>query len=77
MPSEEDNTITVETVPARPGRPKLRVPLTDGMTLSDLIELVEVPGDAEAVMVNSGYVKPDYRLQNGDRVIIIPFMSGG
>ena len=77
MPCEEDNIVTVETVPARPGRPKLRVPLTDGMTLSDLTEIVDVPGDAEAVMVNGGHVKPDYRLQNGDRVVIIPFMSGG
>ena len=29
------------------------------------------------VRVNKGRVKPDYRLQSGDRVVIIPFMSGG
>jgi sulfur carrier protein ThiS len=75
--AEQEHAVTVETFPARPGRPTVQVTLTDGMTLDDLLESLKVPGDTEAVLVNGGYAKPAYRLQNGDRVIVIPFMSGG
>jgi len=47
------------------------------MTLEHLLEILQLPGDTEAVTVNGVYVKPDYRLQDGDRVKVIPFMSGG
>ena len=69
--------VTVETFPAWRGGPPLKVALQPGMTLDDLIEDLHLPGDTEAVMVNGVYVKPDYRLKDGDRVIVIPFMSGG
>lgn len=75
--AEEQNIVTVETFPARAGRPPVDVPLTDGMTLGELTDRLEIPGDTEAVMVNGVYVRPDYRLQPGDHVRIIPFMSGG
>jgi len=76
MATEIDSTVTVETFPAWRG-PRRNVPLKDGMTLHELLELLKVPGDTEAIMVNGAYVRPEYRLQPGDRVIVIPFMSGG
>ncbi len=47
------------------------------MTLGELTERLKIPGDTEAVIVNGLYARPDYRLQAGDHVKIIPFMSGG
>ncbi len=76
MASEEDITITVETFPAWRG-PTTTMTVRRGMPLDDLLRHLAVPGDTEAVMVNGVYVKPEYRLQHGDRVIVIPFMSGG
>jgi sulfur carrier protein ThiS len=75
--TEEHGSVTVETYPARAGHPVVTVPLRAGMTLQDLMEILKLPGDTEAVIVNNGYVKPNYRLQDGDRVRVIPFMSGG
>lgn len=72
----EQNSITVETFPAWRG-PTFNVPLHEGTTLEELLVGLDVPGDTEAVLVNGTYVKPEYRLQNGDRVTIIPFISGG
>jgi sulfur carrier protein ThiS len=69
--------VTVETFPARPGHPPVDMPLTEGMTLAELIDRLKIPGDTEAVIVNGTYVPLDYRLQPGDHVKIIPFMSGG
>ena len=69
-------TVTVVTLPAWRG-PTTEVPLIEGMTLDELLDSLCIPGDTEAIMVNGGYEKPDYRLQSGDRVVIIPFMSGG
>jgi len=69
--------VTVETFPPRRGYPAKAVPLREGMTLEHLLEILQLPGDTEAVTVNGVYVKPDYRLQDGDRVKVIPFMSGG
>lgn len=77
MEIDGDSVVTVETFPARGSGSVVKVPLRDGMTLDDLIEILSLPGNTEAVMVNGVYVRPDHRLQNGDRVIIIPFMSGG
>ena len=70
-------TVRVETFPARAGHPCLDVPLTEGLTLDDLLERLEIPGDTEAVIVNGVYVRPDHLLQPGDHVQIIPFLSGG
>jgi sulfur carrier protein ThiS len=70
-------TVKVETFPLRPGTPAMHVPLAKDMTLDELLEALEVPGDTEAVIVNGTYVRPDYRLRQGDHVLIIPFMSGG
>ncbi|MBN1320750.1 MAG: MoaD/ThiS family protein [Thermoleophilia bacterium] len=77
MMTEETGSVTVETLPAWRGHPPTEVPLHNGMTLDDLIERLHLPANTEAVIVNGVYVKPDYRLQNGDRVLVIPFMSGG
>jgi sulfur carrier protein ThiS len=76
MTSDECSIVTVETFPAWRG-PTRDVTVRDGMTLDELLDLLGIPGDTEAVMVNGTYVKPDYLLQHGDRVRIIPFMSGG
>lgn len=76
MGTDEEPVVTVETLPAR-GRPALEVPLRDGMTLDALLDDLRIPGDTEAVIVNGVYVRPDYVLQRGDRVLIIPFMAGG
>jgi sulfur carrier protein ThiS len=70
-------TVTVETFPAREGRPTVCVPLVDGMTLDDLLEILHVPGDTEAILVNGVYVRLHHRLRDGDHVMVIPFMSGG
>lgn len=74
---EEPNTVTVETFPARAGRPLVNVPLGRDMTLDDLLESLDIPGNTEAVIVNGAYVSPDYKLKPGDHIWIIPFMSGG
>lgn len=76
MSTHDEAAVTVETFPAWRG-PARSVPLREGMTLDELLESLDVPGDTEAVLVNGVYVKPDYRLQSGDRVMVIPFMSGG
>ena len=76
MTAQEQSKVMVEIFPSWRG-PTAEVPLRDGMTLEDLLQSLDVPGDTEAVLVNGAYVKPDYRLQHGDRVIVIPFMSGG
>jgi sulfur carrier protein ThiS len=77
MGSETQDIVTVETFPARPGWPRLDVSLDEGMTLEALLDRVGIPGDAEAVIVNGAYVRPEYVLRPGDHVQIIPFMSGG
>jgi sulfur carrier protein ThiS len=74
--SSVGSSVTVETFPAWRG-PARSVPLREGMTLDDLLDVLHVPGDTEAVLVNGAYVKPDYLLRSGDRVMVIPFMSGG
>jgi sulfur carrier protein ThiS len=74
MPDGGQAEVTVETFP---GRSLVAVPLGAGMTLRELTDSLQIPGDTEAVIVNGTYVKPEYRLQNGDRVVVIPFMSGG
>ena len=76
MSSEKDEAVTVETFPAWRG-PTRSVPLDEGMTLEELLTSLAIPGDTEAVLVNGMYVKPEYRLQRGDRVTVIPFLSGG
>lgn len=77
MAVNKEPTVTVETFPPRRGYPARTLPLREGMTLGELMEILQVPGDAEAVMVNDVYVKPDHRLKDGDRVRVIPFISGG
>jgi len=76
MTGEETIKVTVETFPAWRG-PTADVSVREGMTLDGLLQSLGVPGDTEAVIVNGSYVKPDYRLRHGDRVRVIPFMSGG
>ncbi len=77
MRTDRQPTVTVETFPPRKGYPAREVPLQEGMTLEDLMEILQLPPDTEAVIVNSVYVRPDYRLKNGDQVRVIPFISGG
>ena len=74
---ESQGTVTVEMFPARPGDSPLSVALVGAMTLDDLIDSLDIPADTEAVMVNGVYARPDYRLQDGDRIRVIRFMSGG
>jgi len=76
MAGTEEIVVVLEIFPAWRG-PTKDVPVPAGITLGGLTDLLEIPGDTEAVMVNGAYVAPDYRLQNGDRVMVIPFMSGG
>ncbi len=76
MSTDDKATVTVETLPASRG-PVRNVPLRHGMTLDDLLECLAIPSNTEAVLVNGAYVKPEYLLQDGDRVTVIPFMSGG
>jgi sulfur carrier protein ThiS len=75
--TESQGTVTVEMFPARPGDLPIVVALVESMTLRDLEERLDIPADTEAVIVNGSYVTPDYRLQDGDRVRVIRFMSGG
>jgi sulfur carrier protein ThiS len=77
MGIEEEGFVTLEIFPVRAGNPLRKVTLRRGMTLEDLIESLELPENTEAVIVNGVYVKPDYLLQDGDRVSVFPFMSGG
>ena len=77
MGSKTQAIVRVETFPARAGHPSRDIPLTEGMSLDDLLEGLKIPGDTEAVIVNGVYVRPSYLLQPGDLVQIIPFLSGG
>jgi sulfur carrier protein ThiS len=77
MNAGRQGTVTVETFPASAGHPTAHVPLAGGMTLDDLLKILHVPGDTEAILVNGVYVRPDHVLQDGDHVIVVPFMSGG
>ena len=77
MGSKTQAIVRVETFPARAGHRCLDVPLTEGMTLDDLLEGLNIPGDTEAVIVNGVYVRPNYQLRPGDLVQVIPFLSGG
>lgn len=77
MQTERNRTITVERFPARVGDTPTVVPLTDAMTLGDLVQALSLPADTEAVVVNGVHARPDYRLQPGDQIRVIPFMSGG
>lgn len=77
MGSKAQAIVRVETFPARAGHPIRDVPLTEGLTLDELLESLSIPGDTEAVLVNGVYVRPGYLLQPGDLVQIIPFLSGG
>ena len=77
METATPGMVRVETFPARAGHPSRDLPITEGMTLDTLLESLKIPGDTEAVIVNGLYVRPDYLLQPGDHVRIIPFMSGG
>jgi sulfur carrier protein ThiS len=77
MGTVENGFVTVEMLPVKDDGSLLKVALTDGMILDDLIKSLNLPENTEAVIVNGVYVRPDYRLQNGDRVSVFPFMSGG
>ncbi len=67
----------MELFPGRENSSVHRVGLRDGMTLDDLMIGLELPENTEVVIVNDIYVKPDYLLQDGDRVTIFPFLAGG
>jgi sulfur carrier protein ThiS len=73
----QQQTVTVEMFPARPGEAPLVITLTEAMTLDDLVDDLNIPADTEAVIVNNAYEAPDYRLKDGDRVRVIRFTSGG
>ncbi len=79
MVAESSNagTVTVEMFPVRPGDSVITVAVLDGMTLNDLVENLNLPADREGVIVNGVCVRPHYRLQHGDRVRVIRFISGG
>ena len=74
---KEQGVVTVEMFPVRPGDSPIAVALGNAMTLDDLLESLNIPANTEAVIVNDVHVRPDYRLQDGDRVRVIRFMSGG
>ncbi len=77
MQTARNSTITVERFPSRAGETPLVVPLTNAMTLGDLVQALSLPADTEAVVVNGVHARPDYRLQPGDQIRVIPFLSGG
>ena len=58
---------------------QLEVELPVGSLLSDLLEhlAVAVPEDTLLLAVNYRVADVDYRLQDGDRVNIMPAISGG
>ncbi|AKQ66770.1 Sulfur carrier protein ThiS [Myxococcus hansupus] len=53
----------------------------EGITLSALLESLQVGGPGVAVEVNAEVVRrarhPEHRLQTGDRVEIVTFVGGG
>jgi sulfur carrier protein ThiS len=77
MGVKERGSVIVELFPGRENSSVHRVGLRDGMTLDDLMIGLELPENTEVVIVNDIYVKPDYLLQDGDRVTIFPFLAGG
>ncbi len=77
MGADKKRVVIVETLPARAGRSTVEMPVREGMTLNELLDALDIPGDTEAIIVNGVHVRPDRVLQDGDHVLIIPFMSGG
>ena len=77
MGVREKGVVTLEMLPLTDDKGIVSVTLTENMTLDDLLKSIKLPEGAEVVIVNGTYVKPDYRLQDGDRVTVFPFMSGG
>jgi sulfur carrier protein ThiS len=77
MESESSGVVIVEILPVADDDSLIKVPLRPGLTLESLQEELKLPEEKEVVMVNGAYVKPDYLLQDGDRVSVFPFMSGG
>lgn len=69
--------VTVERFHVKEGDSPVEVAFQNGMTLEDFIESLKLSQEPEAVIVNGTYVAPDYRLQDGDRVSILPVLSGG
>lgn len=55
----------------------MRVPVAENATLGELIERLDLPADREAILVNGTYVKPQYRIKDGDHIKVIRFISGG
>ncbi|MCX8032262.1 MAG: MoaD/ThiS family protein [Thermoleophilia bacterium] len=70
-------TVEVEFFPRRPGEDNIVVSLQSVRTLGDLLDHLEMPPTAEAVLVNGRYERPQYTLGPGDRITIIRSMPGG
>jgi len=75
--TEQIGAVTVERFHVKEGESPQSVALQNGMTLEHLIDSLKLPEEPEVVMVNGAYVAQDYQLRDGDRVTIMPFLSGG
>lgn len=52
--------------------------LNDGITVEELLQLLNVPGDeVKLIFINGVHVERDTILKNGDRVGIFPPVGGG
>ena len=69
--------VRVEFFPSRPGEEPRNVSLRPGQTLGELLDHLELPPNAEAVLVNGRYEKPQYQLCPEDRIMIIRSLPGG
>ncbi len=77
MATEAKIVVTVEMVPVKDSDPLLQTTADAGITLEDFIKSLKLPQQPEVALVNGGYVRLDYQLQNGDKISIFPLMAGG
>lgn len=59
-------------------KPKVQVRLHRGATVGELVDLLGIPGDyISFITVNGEKSTRDEQLNQGDRVILYPYITGG
>jgi len=55
-----------------------QIRLTDGATVGDLLQRIEIPpADAAIVLVNGKHAQVERQLQDGDVIALFPPIAGG
>jgi sulfur carrier protein ThiS len=72
------HTLLQRQTPSGP-QSRVQVDLPEGSSIAELMLLLEIDMDPEHLLlvVNGKVVEPEYRLQPGDEVHLVPAISGG